>query len=142
MADFPVTDKPVFSETMTQVVTTDRGAPETFNPRYQVLLDNDNYLKNEAERVRRTVIITLLAAGWSAAAPYSQKVAVPGIKATDEPEVHMYAPKELAADAVKLRQKLAGMITAGETEAGYITLYCGVKKPAADFAVLLKGVSG
>jgi hypothetical protein len=32
------------------------------------------------------------------------------------------------------------MITDGMTEDGYVTFYCGVKKPASDFSVLLKGV--
>lgn len=46
MADLPVTEDPQFSETMEEITTKDRGAPDTFNPRYQKLLDNDNYLKN------------------------------------------------------------------------------------------------
>lgn len=45
MADFPITEAPEFSGTMAQITNQDRGAPDTFNPRYQKLLDNDNYLK-------------------------------------------------------------------------------------------------
>ena len=57
MADFPVTESPVFSSTMEQITTQDRGHPDTFNPRYQTLLDNDNYLKEDLEKkhTRRTL---------------------------------------------------------------------------------------
>lgn len=100
-----------------------------------------NDTNTEVNKMQRTVAITLTAASWSAAAPYLQRVPVTGMKVTDEPEVHLHAPKTLDPDAVKLRQKLLGMITDGETEDGYITLYCGAKKPTVDFQVLLKGVS-
>ena len=135
MANFPITEKPQFADTMEQITAQDRAAPDTFNPRYQTLLDTDNYLRD------RTTVVTLPAAGWSAAAPYTQRVAVPGILATDNPELHPYTPKDLAAEELKLRQKFTGMITDGDTEDGYATFYCGVKKPTADFPVLLKGVS-
>lgn len=100
-----------------------------------------NAVNTEVNKMQNTVVVTLPGSGWSASAPYSQKVAVPGIKESDNPEVHLYIPKDLDAATVKLRQKLTGMITDGETENGYVTLYCGAKKPTADFAVLLKGVS-
>ena len=141
MANFPITEKPQFADTMEQITAQDRAAPDTFNPRYQILLDNDNYLKAQVARQERTAVVNLPEAGWSAAAPYTQRVAVPGILATDNPELHPYTPKDLAVDAVKLLQKFTGMITDGDTEDGYATFYCGVKKPTADFPVLLKGVS-
>lgn len=47
MADFPITSFGKFSGTMAQITNQDRGAPDTFNPRYQKLLDNDNYLKED-----------------------------------------------------------------------------------------------
>lgn len=141
MANLPVTENPQFAETIEQITAQDRAAPETFNPRYQSLLDNDNYLKGQVERHERTAVVVLPASGWSATAPYALTVRVPGILAADNPELHPYTPKDLAADQVKLRQKLTGMITDGETADGSVTFYCGVKKPTADFPVLLKGVS-
>lgn len=100
-----------------------------------------NATNSDVNKMQNTVVISLLASGWSEAAPYFQRIAVPGIKATDEPQVHLYTPKTLNSDVVKQRQKLTGMITDGETEDGYITLYCGVKKPTVDFQIQLKGVS-
>lgn len=100
-----------------------------------------NAITTEINKMQRTIVVTLPAAGWSAAAPYSQRVAVPGILATDNPELHPYTPKDITADELKQRQKFTGMITDGDTEDGYATFYCGAKKPTVDFPVLLKGVS-
>lgn len=100
-----------------------------------------NAVNTEVNKMQNTVVVTLSGSGWSESVPFSQKVAVPEIRASDNPEVHPYIPKELDAAAVKLRQKLTGMITDGETEDGYVTLYCGAKKPTVDFPILLKGVS-
>lgn len=141
MANLPIAESPQFAATMEQVTAQDRAAPDTFNPRYQILLDNDNYLKGQVNRLERIVVVNLPAAGWSAAAPYTQRVAVPGILATDNPELHPYTPKDISADELKQRQKFTGMITDGDTEDGYATFYCGAKKPTANFPVLLKGVS-
>ena len=141
MANLPIAESPQFAATMEQVTAQDRAAPDTFNPRYQILLDNDNYLKGQVNRLERIVVVNLPAAGWSAAAPYSQRVAVPGILATDNPELHPYTPKDISEAELKQRQKFTGMITDGDTEDGYATFYCGAKKPTADFPVLLKGVS-
>lgn len=100
-----------------------------------------NAITTEINKMQRTVVVDLPASDWSAAAPYNQRVAVPGLKVTDNPELHPYTPKDLAAEELKLRQKFTGMITDGDTEDGYATFYCGAKKPTADFPVLLKGVS-
>ena len=141
MASLPITESPGFSETLEEITAQDRAAPDTFNPRYQVLLDNDNYLKAQIERQIRTVVVDLPAAGWSAEAPYTLRVAVPGLMAADNPELHPYTPKDISEAELKQRQKFTGMITDGDTEDGYATFYCGAKKPTADFPVLLKGVS-
>ena len=100
-----------------------------------------NAITTEINKMQRTIVVTLPAAGWSAETPYTQRVAVPGMKAADNPELHPYTPKDITADELKQRQKFTGMITDGDTEDGYATFYCGVKKPTADFPVLLKGVS-
>ena len=141
MASLPITESPGFSETLEEITAQDRAAPDTFNPRYQVLLDNDNYLKAQVERQVRTVVVDLPAAGWSAEAPYTLRVAVPGLLAADNPELHPYTPKDISEAELKQRQKFTGMITDGDTEDGFATFYCGAKKPTADFPVLLKGVS-
>ena len=101
MANFPITEKPQFADTMEQITAQDRAAPDTFNPRYQTLLDNDNYLREQVARQDRTTVVNLPAAGWSAAAPYSQRVAVPGILATDNPELHPYTPKDISEAELK-----------------------------------------
>lgn len=105
------------------------------------LFNNTYYNKSVQEQHEQPVEVRLLASGWSSAAPYSQKVAIMGIRASDNPVVSSCTPKNLDAAAVKLSRKMARMITDGETEDGYVTFYCGEKKPTEDFRVYLRGVS-
>lgn len=100
-----------------------------------------NAVTTEINKLQHTVQVSLPAAGWSASAPYSQRVAVPGIKATDNPRLLTDTPSTLSTADIKLRIKYTAMITDGTSEDGYVTFYCGVKKPGGDFTVKLEGVS-
>lgn len=105
------------------------------------LFNNTFYNKTVHEQHEKLIEVNLPVSGWSNTAPYSQKVAVMGIKESDNPVVSPCTPKELSGSAVKIYRKMAGMITDGETEDGYITFYCGQKKPTQDFSIYLRGVS-
>lgn len=105
------------------------------------LFNNTYYNKKVREQHEQPVVVSLAAVGWSDTAPYSQRVAVPGVKVSDNPVVSPYTPKELEVYLVKTYRKMAAMITDGETEDGYVTFYCGEKRPTADFMVYLRGVS-
>lgn len=98
-------------------------------------------ISTRLNNIQNTAVISLSASRWSNSVPYAQRISVPGLKITDEPGIYPWTPKTLAADATKTQRKMATLITSGETEDGYITLYCGYKKPTADFQVILKGVS-
>ncbi len=100
----------------------------------------DEKARRQIGQIAGTALVTLPVSGWSQSAPYMQKAAVPGVKAEDNVELKLYTPKSLNAQEVKLYQKQTAMITDGITEDGYVTFYCGAKKPASDFSVLLKGV--
>lgn len=105
------------------------------------LFNNTFYNKVIQEQHEKPIEVSLPESGWSDTVPYSQRVAVPGIKETDNPIISPCTPKSLDAATVKLKRKMAGMITDGETEDGYVTFYCGEKKPTEDFSVYLRGVS-
>ncbi|RFZ79848.1 hypothetical protein DS742_05145 [Lacrimispora amygdalina] len=105
------------------------------------LFNNTFYNKMVQEQHEQLIEISIPASGWSNTAPYSQRVAVAGIKATENPVLSTCTPKNLEPATVKLRRKMTGMITDGETEDGYVTFYCGEKKPTEDFCVYLRGVS-
>jgi len=105
------------------------------------LFNNTFYNKTILEQHEQPIEVVLPSAGWSNSLPYSQRVTVTGIKASDNPILSPCTPKGLNATAVKLRRKMTGMITDGETEDGFITFYCGEKKPTEDFSVYLRGVS-
>lgn len=140
MAEFLVEQTPVFSETMEQITTKDRAAPDTFNPRYQTLLDNDNYLNGKLKRSVESHSLTVPAAGWSGAAPYTQTVSAPWLTEADGPVLGLRIADGTAAAAVKAQSKAWGCVDRAVTGNGTVTFYCYSKKPAVDFVVLVKGV--
>ena len=143
MADLPVTEDPQFSETMEEITTQDRGAPDTFNPRYQKLLDNDNYLKKRIDRNEgEPANVTLTTSGWTGdAAPYSQTVEVEGVTAEDNPIFVSLLEDEAPAETQKAYMKAFGIIASGTgtTAAGSVTFKV-YKKPETDIVIGLKGV--
>lgn len=139
MADFPIMANPEFKETMVQLATTDRGAPETFNSRYQTLLDNDNYLKAQAEKIKGVKLATVKATAWSAAAPYIQTVSVAGITAADVPFVSPYIPSGITAEEEREIRKAVSYVSYVDTGAGNIKVTCTENKPITDFTVVIKG---
>lgn len=140
MANLPIKDKPQFSQTMEETTKESIASPETFNPRYQVLLDNDNYLKKAAERQKLNVHISIPASVWSATEPYTQSISISGITEEDSPIVGLSIAEGTAAAVVKNQNKAWGCVDRAVTGNGTITFYCYNKKPAVDFSVNVKGV--
>lgn len=106
------------------------------------LLNNDIYLKNQAERQAHVTEITLTAAGWiGSTAPYVQTVSVLGATADLEPI--LVGALEDGADAAvqKAYSKAFGIISSGTAVLGDGEATFKVyKKPASDCRVGLKGV--
>ncbi len=100
-----------------------------------------NAANREINRLSNEVEITLLASGWSGSAPYTQTVEVPGLKETDKVQLMSAAKKDTPAETVKVWDKMAGMIKAGEALDGQVAFYCPIKKPTEDFNIKLVGVS-
>ena len=101
-----------------------------------------NEFGREFNRISRQVDVTLPASNWSSSAPYSQKVAISGVLATDTPVLGYAINSNTAAATAKLYKKMTGYIDAAVTTNGYVTFYCMNKKPSSTFAVRLMGVSG
>lgn len=56
MANFPVPENPVYSNEMRMIATTDPAHPDSFNPLFQKLLNNGEYLKKREDTLEETVI--------------------------------------------------------------------------------------
>lgn len=103
----------------------------------------DGALKGNADGIIRAAGIrqvSLPASGWSATAPYTQVVSVPGVTAADAPIVGLSIAEGTTAANVKLQNKAWACVDRAVTGAGTITFYCYNKKPANDFAANVKGV--
>lgn len=80
--------------------------------------------------------VTLTAAGWSAAAPYTQTVAVSGILATDRPH---YGAVYSGDTATALAQKEGfAVVDDLDTAAGSVTFICFEEKPEVDLTIQLE----
>ena len=86
-------------------------------------------------------LVTLSASNWSSSAPYSQKVAVSTVKASDSVSMGKAHTKTSSPSDIETYDEMAGLITSAEVTDGFVTFYCAVEKPTADFKVKLKGVS-
>lgn len=86
-------------------------------------------------------LVTLSVSNWSSSAPYSQKVSVPTVKATDSVSMGKAHTKTSSPSDIETYDEMAGLITAAEVTDGFVTFYCAAEKPTKDFKVKLKGVS-
>ena len=89
----------------------------------------------------KETIVTLSASNWTTSAPYSQKVAVQSVKATDSVSMGKAHTKTSSVSDIETYDEMAGLITSAEVTDGYVTFYCAAEKPTKDFKVKLKGVS-
>lgn len=142
MPDLPVAPNPVFSETMEQITTQNRGAPDTFNPRYQILLDNDNYLKNQMDRQMVVTQATLSMYDWSAQSPYTQTINIEGVGDDDCPILSKCV--DLASDVEQTYEEAYNIIAKGYAKCGEGSITFSVEdKPVRDITVnLLFGRKG
>ena len=89
----------------------------------------------------KETVVTLSASNWSTSAPYSQKVSVPTVKATDSVSMGKAYTKDNTVEEIETYDEMAALITSAEVTDGFVTFYCAAEKPTQDFKVKLKGVS-
>lgn len=99
-----------------------------------------NEIGAEVNKIQGMKAITLTAAGWSSAAPYTQTVSVSGITADDLPIAVLDVSGAADYSAEKNLKKQFGWISYYDTAAGSITFTAMYRKPTVDLAVGLKGV--
>lgn len=100
-----------------------------------------NAITGEINRMTREVEVTLRASGWSASAPYTQTVDVPGLKETDKVQMISAIKTDTAAATADIWDKMGALVKAGKALDGQAVFYCPKKKPTSDFNIKLVGVS-
>ena len=100
-----------------------------------------NAITKSVNALYQETIVSIPANAWSASAPYSQKIAVPSIKATDSVSMGKAHTKTSSVSDIETDDEMAALITSAEVTDGYVTFYCTAEKPSKDFKVKLKGVS-
>lgn len=99
-----------------------------------------NSTNKEINKLKTVTEIVLLAAGWSASAPYIQTVNVEGMAENDRPHISLYISEETTAEEEKILKKAMSCISFINTADGNITATCLGKKPTVDFQISIKGV--
>lgn len=107
------------------------------------LEDDITGLQKEIEKVYRDIIVTVPTSWTGSEAPYTQDIAVAGIKVGDPAEMWSAVDDTTTAANAKLWSKMAAMIDCAQINTdGKLTLICKNKKPTSEFKIRLKGVSG
>ena len=105
-----------------------------FNRVEQTLTDTPvGNLLAQIDRLKGETIVTIPANAWSSSAPYSQKVSVPTVKATDSVSMGKAHTKASSPADIETYDEMAGLITAAEVTDGYVTFYCAAEKPKQGF---------
>ena len=100
-----------------------------------------NAITKSVNALYQETIVTIPANAWSNSAPYSQKVSVPTVKATDSVSMGKAHTKTSSPSDIETYDEMAALITSAEVTDGFVTFYCAAEKPSRDFKVKLKGVS-
>ena len=89
--------------------------------------------KDYTDSKHMTAEVTLLASGWSDAAPYSQTVAVQGILATDQPHYGVVYSENWEAE-----KEAFALVDELDTSDGSVTFTCYEEKPGADLTIQME----
>ena len=116
---------------------------EDINQNMKILDQTIAEQQNSMTSMYRDITVTVPTSWTGSAAPYTQEIAVPGIKVGDPAEMWSAVDEMTTAADAKLWNKMAAMIDCAQiNEDGKLTLICKNKKPGSEFKIRLKGVSG
>jgi hypothetical protein len=91
------------------------------------------YVDDTVADTHMTATVTLLASGWSEAAPYTQTVSVESILATDQPHYGV-----VYTDNWEAEKEAFSLVDELDTADGSITFTCFAEKPEADLTIQLE----
>lgn len=142
MANCTINNPPTYTEVLRKWDKQTLADGDAMGKDIETLLNNDAYLKDQAD-LRKTVIsITLTASGWTgSAAPYSQKASNASLKAANDYElVSMLADGAAAATQAAYSKAFALVSQGTAVSADGSVTFKVYKKPEATITVGLRGV--
>ena len=92
--------------------------------------------KNYADSLHMISVVAVPAAGWSEAAPYTQRVAVEGIAGTDTP--HYGIVYSADADTALAEKEAFAFVDDLDTADGSVTFTCFEDKPEVDLTIQME----
>lgn len=95
----------------------------------------NNELTNRYSQVRT---VTLAAAGWSATAPFTQRINLAGVRSTDSPLAFINDAQTKAARKAQLKQ-LNKHVDRLHTYNGYVVFECDSSRPTINLNLVVKG---
>jgi hypothetical protein len=91
------------------------------------------YVDGVVARTHMTATVTLLASGWSEAAPYTQTVAVAGISATDMAHYGL-----VYTDNREAEKEAFALVDELDSSDGTVTFTCFEEKPETDLTIQME----
>lgn len=104
------------------------------------ITENVNNLSNTVDTLTGEKIIVLSASGWSSTSPYTQTVALSGIKSDSVPTYGLRLTGVLSSTTVEAQKLAWGYVDRIESKDGSVTAYCYSKKPVTTINISVKGV--
>lgn len=92
----------------------------------------------EVERINTIKDVFVPASGWSSAVPYTQTIAVAGIK-EGRPIISQHYIGTISTENINKQDEAAACVEIIDVQDGRITLYCYNQKPENDFGISIKG---
>lgn len=97
---------------------------------------NKRFVTDQIADTHFSTTVLIPTSGWSSAAPFTQTVSVPGIKAEDDPHI---APLYSSDQETRIKEKLAFCyLDDVQTSADQMTLICFENKPEVSFTIKLE----
>lgn len=138
MAYLDLNEPPVFTENIHKTEEDDLITADLENDIKGKLLNNDRYLNNRIDGLTEHYTVTISVNWDGEKPPYTQEIAVPGIRVTDNPIIDIILSND--TQAALFQEKNWGCVSRIVTKDDGIIVYCNKKRPTVALPVQIIAV--